>query len=272
MVSDEELAQAVAVSQSVLGVLRLLGKPLTSGNNQKRYSDRIKQLGLDTSHFSRGAPLGVKRKGTAFITPTLTPAEILVFNRNHGRRESPAILLRALLNAGEPYHCRLCAQLPEWHGVPLRLEVDHINGNPVDNRRPNLRFLCPNCHSQQPILRPSQAERSRASRMNKILAAQSAAAAKMQRPKQERRGPSRTHQHLPFVRSRTERIELLMNSHIDFHLFGWATEASVLLGITPQKVVTWMRKWMPDFYAERCFKKRQSEPSVARAAPITAAQ
>ena len=36
----------------------------------------------------------------------------------------------------------------EWRGTQLTLQLDHINGDRMNNKLDNLRVLCPNCHSQ----------------------------------------------------------------------------------------------------------------------------
>lgn len=46
------------------------------------------------------------------------------------------------------YECIICKNNGSWNEKELMLELDHINGKRKDNRLENLRFLCPNCHSQ----------------------------------------------------------------------------------------------------------------------------
>lgn len=134
--SEEKLRELVARSTSVNEVVRQLGiNPV--GGNHAHISRRIAALRIDTSHFLQRPPR--RPKGALGDRLTLgSPSD----GRVPGER-----LRRELLRQGVKDECAECGNEGEWLGEPLRLEVDHTNGDWWDNRRENLRLLCPNCHA-----------------------------------------------------------------------------------------------------------------------------
>jgi Zn finger protein HypA/HybF involved in hydrogenase expression len=50
------------------------------------------------------------------------------------------------------YKCQSC-NINKWKDEYITLDLDHINGIKDDHRKDNLRFLCPNCHSQTSTFR-----------------------------------------------------------------------------------------------------------------------
>jgi len=44
--------------------------------------------------------------------------------------------------------CSICSIENEWNGKPIVFVLDHIDGDASNNKRENLRLVCPNCDSQ----------------------------------------------------------------------------------------------------------------------------
>lgn len=138
----EILAEAVTASTSMAGVLRFLGLRVTGGAHA-HLRRRIDQFGIDTSHF-----LGFGHARGSVSPRRRLPGEILVLRPAEAKRQAPTVLRRALEESGREYRCAECGIGDVWNGRPLTLQVDHIDGQFRDCRTENLRFLCPNCHTQ----------------------------------------------------------------------------------------------------------------------------
>ncbi|WP_419995280.1 HNH endonuclease signature motif containing protein [Streptomyces boninensis] len=139
--SDDELREAVAQSTSIAGVLRRLQRP-DSASQRASLRKWTHEAGISTSRFLGQA----HGRGKIIIERRKRPDEILV-RAGTGSRTKTHLLRRALAQVGVPEQCAECGCPPSWRGKPITLEIDHINGDPSDNRPVNLRLLCPNCHA-----------------------------------------------------------------------------------------------------------------------------
>jgi hypothetical protein len=141
--TKEVLQEAANASVSVAGVLRYLGLR-QAGGTQAHIARKIREFDVNTSHFLGQA----HGKGKKALTRKCASDILrkLPEGSNRAKREH---LVRALTEVGIAYICAECLIEPTWCGKPLTLEIDHIDGDWLNNVKENLRYLCPNCHSQQ---------------------------------------------------------------------------------------------------------------------------
>lgn len=142
--TKEILEPLVKESISIAEVIRKLGLK-EAGGTHTHISRKIKEFEIETSHFlGQRANCGKDHRGG----PKKKTWQEVLIKRTKGKRQKSFRLRRALIESGREYKCDKCGQKPEWNGKPLMLQVDHKNRDWLDDRKENLDFTCPNCHSQ----------------------------------------------------------------------------------------------------------------------------
>jgi len=141
--TEDVLIKAALNSVSIAGVLRYLNIPSGMHTYIRR---RMQILEVDTSHFTgQGSNRGESHTGGP---SKLLPEQVLILGNSQQARVPARVLRRCLLEIGRVEVCEKCNIGSAWQGQMLRLHIDHIDGSSWNNTPENLRFLCPNCHSQ----------------------------------------------------------------------------------------------------------------------------
>lgn len=138
--SDPELlAEAIKHSKSIKDVIVYLGLRAAGGNYKRaHYWSEVHGIPLPVFDYASQMRHYSKRKA-------MPDEHVFVANSSYTSRSH---LKKRLIKRGWKYLCAECGLSDSWNGRPIVLHLDHINGVHNDNRLDNLRFLCPNCHSQ----------------------------------------------------------------------------------------------------------------------------
>lgn len=144
--TEQELRQAVFECKSVRQVIQRLDL-IPAGGNYAQMKKYIKELGLDTSHFTGM----VWNKGKRWPWKSRIPIEKVLIKGSY--YQSHELKQRLFALGIKTAACEECGWSKKTSDGRLPLELDHINGDHFDNRLENLRILCPNCHSLKPTHR-----------------------------------------------------------------------------------------------------------------------
>jgi Zn finger protein HypA/HybF involved in hydrogenase expression len=135
--TDQELIEAVKTSVSKREILGKLGLA-QAGGNYDCLAAAITRLQLDTTHLlGKGS-----NKGKTFKPKR----DIHEYLSNDHYIQSHKLKLRLIKENLLDYKCYNCNQTT-WLNNPIPLELEHIDGNHLNNALSNLTLLCPNCHA-----------------------------------------------------------------------------------------------------------------------------
>lgn len=132
--SKEALKNIVEKSSSMAELSKKLGYKTSHGKNYETIQKRLNDFDISIKHFKQ-----------SHAQRELTAEEVFCQNSIASRKTVRRFYLT--LNTVE-YKCVECGVTDKWNNKPLTLQLDHIDGDGTNNSLDNLRWLCPNCHSQ----------------------------------------------------------------------------------------------------------------------------
>lgn len=138
--TKEQCEKAASENFTIAGAFKSLG--LTeAGGSYHAIHRHFKKYNIDYSHFLgqahfRGQLLGHQK-----------PVEHYLVNGKSV--SSHGLKLRLLKEGIFERKCYRCNGV-EWNGAPIPIELNHRDGNHINNELANLEILCPNCHAQEP--------------------------------------------------------------------------------------------------------------------------
>lgn len=140
-VNDDNFRTICAESHSYQSIAKAIGYRVRSGTVRNTIMCRIRNLEVDTSHF-----VLLNKQKVSEGKSTYRLDDLLVEDSNYSNIHR--LKIRLVAEDRLAYVCACCGNSGEWAGKRLNLQLDHKNGKPNDHRIENIRFLCPNCHSQ----------------------------------------------------------------------------------------------------------------------------
>lgn len=135
-ISDEAFLKIIRDSSSMKEAISKIGYNNTGGGANLLFNQRCKELNIDWQKE-------LKKSNRSFRQLSLEE----IFCKNSQVNQS-TLRARYIKEHYTDYACSICG-ISTWNNKELHLRLDHINGDKHDNRIENLRWLCPNCDSQQ---------------------------------------------------------------------------------------------------------------------------
>lgn len=224
--SKEKLQDLINSFDTFSAILRELNM-CAAGGNLKTLRKVFDYYNLNYSKFSTGLN---HYKGKSINIIKISDKDLFIKNSIHSRNVVKSRIIKKNLI---PYECDICGQKPFWNDKELVLVLDHINGINNDHRLENLRFLCPNCNSQQETF---------CGKHN----------SKRKLKKKEKRALDIINQ-----KDIDEKINRIKCYNVDFSKYGWINEIAKLENCSHTSIRRFFKKYMNDFYNACYHRKNQ---------------